>query len=406
MKSAAHKDKDWMTRLAGLTELRQYRPREYGVEELGDALVGVRDGYIVALGPRWESAKAGGGKFIRFFIRFTPTEEKTLTTAMRRCKAMFEGEKLIIEAEWGAQEYEEEEPERPEALRRKERQVESHGEASSDDSESARDSSFTWDWQYYIHRPDPEQVLQLLNTFVNTLKRVAPPLPQTCEICKKISVSELTLRNGTPGYYCDTCQEKEAEKFRRKLREYEHRPVNHQKGLAYGLVSLLVTGVVVGFLAALVLPRVSDGAAAFIVLFGSGLVVAPVGSATQAGLGRFDDRGVKIILVVSLLGMFASHVFYYVFWAWRLTSQPFGLWLVRPALALFVGPPVVHVQSLLGCLHFRYHIAPPCPRIVVHVLSLLGCLFMAFFVAVQGGLRHEFPSPEVTFERLDAKGHD
>jgi hypothetical protein len=381
MKIAAHKDDDWMTRLAGLTDLRRYRAREYGVEGLGDAVVGVREGYIVALGPRWESTRAGGGKFIRFFIRFTPTEEKTLTTAMTKCKAIFKGEELIVEAEWGAPEDEEEEPERPEALGRKERQAESHGQASSDDSESTRDS-FTWDWEYYIHRPDPEQVFELLNAFVNTLKPVAPPLPQTCEICKKISVSELTLRNGTPGYYCDTCQEKKTERFRRKVREYEQRPVNQQKGLAYGLISAVAAGVVAGFLAALVLPRVSDGAAFFIVLFGSGLVVAPVFSATQAGLGTFDDKGMEIVLGTSLLGMFCAHLFYYISWAWRLTSHPFGLWLVKPALALFVGSPVVHI------------------------LSLLGCLLLAIFVAVQGGLRHELPSPDVTFERLDAKGHD
>ena len=82
---------------------------------------------------------------------------------------------------------------------------------------------------------------------------------------------------------------------------------------------------------------------------------APIYCATQTGMRRIDDTGSAIIIAMSLFGMLAAHVSYYVFWAWNLTTQPPGWWLLRPALALFLTPG--HIVALLGCLFLAFYVA-------------------------------------------------
>jgi hypothetical protein len=297
---------------------------------------------------------------------------------MKNCQAKFGPEKVTFEVDSSA-------PYEGDAVSS---EAPSRGDSSTQGEESVKTDddeigdppdSVAWTWVSKTHKPDPEQVVALLKATLDSLKEIAPPFPQTCELCKKTAVSELTLCDGTPGYYCDACQEERTGAFKEKLREYESRPVNHQKGLAYGLIGAVLTGLAAGYLAALVLPRISDMAAFWIAALASGFVVSPIYSATKAGLGGIDDRGINIIVAMAMLGMFAGHVFFYIFWAYQMSSEAFALWMLGAGLSLFLRSPGFHV------------------------LTLLVCLFLAVFSVIQGGLRRAVPSPDVTFERLESE---
>src|SRR5713101_5647991 len=70
-------DDDYMTRLSEATGLRRYQPREYKVEMIGDAVVGVKDGYIVAAGQSDENE-------MRIFVRFQPgVDESAFESAIK-----------------------------------------------------------------------------------------------------------------------------------------------------------------------------------------------------------------------------------------------------------------------------------------------------------------------------------
>jgi hypothetical protein len=360
-----------------LTGLHRCRGGEYGVEEMiGDAAVGVQEGYIVVLGMAKE--QASGKPAVRLFVRFGAVNAGAVTAAMKNCQTKFAEEGLTYEADSIAPI--EEDAVSSGAASRGDSPAKEQDSARKDDGEigDPRDS-LAWTWIYKARKPDPQRVVTLLKACLDSLKEIAPPFPPTCEICKKSSVSEITLRDGMPGYYCDGCQEIRTRAFKEKLREYESRPVNHQKGLAYGLISAILTGLAAGYLASLFLPRISGAAAFWIAALTSGFVVTPIYEATEAGLGGIDDKGINIIVAMAMLGMFVAHVFFYIFWAYKLGSETLGLWTLSTGLELFMESPGFHV------------------------LALLVCLFFAVFAVIQGGLRHEVPRPDETFEPLDVR---
>jgi len=372
-------DEEYLTKLADLTGMRFCRAGDYGIEGMREAVVGVRQGYIVAIGEETGSRKQS----ICLFIRFSPTSEETLIDSMKRGPAGLKGRRITFETEWSeplaVEGGDDEEPEAPadpsqDADREKTAEKEGH--------DGARQSgSITWRWEAGEPGPEPEEVLSMLDSCLHSLKEIAPPLPATCEICNQSPVNRLTLRDGTPGYYCEGCQEKLIGEYKKKVRDYEELPCDHARGLAHGIVGAVATALALGYVASLVLPKFSDTVSFWVVLLGSGLVAAPVFSAAQAGMGRVDDKGVNIIVAMCILGMFATHACYYVFRAWKITGWPFSLLLVYPALSLFLS------------------------SFWIHIVALVAGSFLALYAAVSG-LKRTFPSPDVTFEELKTYGSE
>ncbi len=84
-----------------------------------------------------------------------------------------------------------------------------------------------------------------------------------------------------------------------------------------------------------------------------------------------------LTILIIVFEVILTNVGYYIFVARRLTGLPFGAQLMGAALQILLN------SSLWNFLAPFY-------------MSFLG-----IFAAIQGGFRHDMPSPKVTFESLD-----
>src|SRR5260370_37267591 len=210
-------DDDYMTRLSEATGLRRYQPREYKVEMIGDAVVGVKDCYIVAAGQSDENE-------MRILVRFQPgVDESAFESAIKNI-SVESGRDLDLE----------------------------FGIADMDDEKPQPTDSISVIWRFHLSRPEPKRVAHLLVTIIEHVKKLARPLEQRCEVCFSSLVSGLTLRNVTHRYYCLSCQASEIQRLNKEVLEYERQvrePASYLKAVVYGLTAALLTSIVASYLA-------------------------------------------------------------------------------------------------------------------------------------------------------------
>jgi uncharacterized Zn finger protein (UPF0148 family) len=350
-------DDAYLGLLAQLTGFRRHSPRLHKVELIDAPLIGRRDGYITVIGP----SEIGPGqatnskqRVIRVFVRFEPTVSAgRLESAIKPCRQSFRGDELKLEYGNSGTEF-----------------AELYDETAEAPADPLPDY-FVWIWHYHGSKPAPDYVAALLDASISALKKIALPLREQCEVCGVIAVSEITLRNGRPGYYCSPCQQKEMNRLNEEESEQEARPRNRQRGLVYGLVSALLLAIGGAYLASFL-----KGAWPIVVAyFGSGLLPFVVYDAIRKG-GRTDDRVVGLTMWIVFLDVAIANVGYYMFVALRVTELPLGGELMRSAFQLFLQEPFWHL------------------------IVLIGMWSLSILLLIKRGFREVAPSYNVTFETL------
>lgn len=240
----------------------------------------------------------------------------------------------------------------------------------------------SWEWEYRIFPPDSGAFAELLRATIDELKRIARPLPETCEICGTGPVTDLTLCDGTLGRFCSACQDRIVARSKQRRKEWANAPLHLARGWAVGAASALALGTLGGCLAAYSMPnilpagdRLLFAAVGFVLALGEGLLLAPVYAATTRALGRADDRGASVLAWIGGCAVVQANISFYLFRAHLVTRLPLGGALARAALDLFAQRPISGVVVLVYCL-------------------VLG------FFAVAGGIRKERPEPGPRFETL------
>jgi hypothetical protein len=188
-----------MTRLAELTQLR-HCPEERPFGDKG-AVIGDRDGYLIAAGPVSGSSNERVG--LSILVRFTGLEE-------------------------------------PEVLKPKLEQL------SKDRAWKMKTEVYPlealWTWKYSF-TPKPEAVAERIEAMLTAVKEVAKPLDGRCEVCHMVSPPEITVEYQMLSYQCSGCKERLRLEAEAAQREYDAVPGKSARGLILGLVAALVGGV-------------------------------------------------------------------------------------------------------------------------------------------------------------------
>ena len=367
-----------MPRVAQITGLPRCQMQKYAIESFSLPVVGLRQGYIVAM----ESQRDGVNQVLIWFVRFSPVPDGKIADAFDKWKKRFE--KITIDFETHRSESTGAESRHLDSAEKQAPSSSGTGmkDNLSDKGEDAGSlvDNITLTCRKFIGHPAPEEAASMLDSCLTCLREIARPLPQVCELCEKAPVSRPTLRNGSLGFYCEGCQEKVNAEYARKLQEWEKRPSDIPRGLLYGFVTAVIVGLIFGYLTAAWLPRISgQQAGVLVVFFSNGFIAAPICTAAAAGIGRVDKAGSNVFRILSAFGAFVTHCFFYVFLAQQLTSAPIGIHLVGPALSLFFS------------------------SFWSHLLAMLGGMILAMFASAIGKKGSE-PEPEVVFEELEPAG--
>src|SRR5437868_11246557 len=260
-------DKYW-GKVAELTGLL-HCPKEGPYGQGDGAVMGVRNGYIVAIGP----AKDGKVSSVKVMVRFP----KNLTSPP-------------IKAALGNS------PALATAL-----QVASVGEKELKNVSVLADGVI-WAFKYSFGKPKAEKIAAVAIAMVDALKGVVPDFQGKCEECRSVGVSEVLLKNKLPVFYCSGCQFKAQAESQEVLRQYEAQESNLFLGLIYGCVAAALGAIAWGGVAVL---------ANRIFLWGGVLIGYMVAWAVIKGMGRINLAGQIAIGVLTVASVIAGDFFYY-----------------------------------------------------------------------------------------------
>ena len=256
----------WMTELAALTGLTHY-PKQGPFAQKEGALIGDRDGYLLAIGP----AKSDRQSSINLMLRFPEMQQPDGFRA------------LVDQALESAATF-------PDSERKAIKKMQ-HGA-----------DFFLWQWNYSFGKPKADQVAALATALVDAAKQVAPKFAGKCEICKSNSASEILLRNTVPGYYCSDCQEKLRVEGQAADQAYESLPTNLPKGLLFGAAAALLGGIAWGLVAY---------GLHYIFLWGAILIGMMVSWAIFLGIGKINVAGKIAAFVLTVASVvFGDAIFY------------------------------------------------------------------------------------------------
>src|SRR5712672_364277 len=260
-------DKYW-GKVAELTGLL-HCPKEGPYGQGDGAVMGVRSGYIVAIGP----AKDGKVASVKIMVRFP----KNLTSPPIKA-ALGNSPALAAALEVG-----------------------SVGEKELKNVSVLTDGVI-WKWTYSWAKPKPEKVAAVAIAMVDALKGVAPDFQGKCEDCRSAGVSEVLLKNKLPVFYCSGCQFKAQAASQEVLRQYEAQESNLFLGLIYGCVAAALGAIAWGGVAVL---------ANRIFLWGGVLIGYMVAWAVIKGMGRINLAGQIAIGVLTVASVIAGDFVFY-----------------------------------------------------------------------------------------------
>ena len=347
----------YMESLAELTGLQRCKLQEYSVELIHDPLIGHRDEYIIALGPYEESGYRRSTRNVRIFMRFKPVVTETLRGALTKCAEEHDKENLLLETGNCEHDFAWDIGEEPE-------------------SEALHSDYLICNWRYSRSRPSPDRVSGFLDCCLTELKKIAPPLTRKCVMCDQTAISEISLRNGTPGYYCDSCKDREFRRLDKEFIKHQTMEIDYGRAIAYGVVAVLATSIAGAYLGALLHKKPLWP---LLVCFASGLLVIPVAMAVKEGARRIDDKVAGMLLSMIVGQVAIGTILFYIFVAMQGTERPFDVSLLKYALDLFMQTPIRHTAEFLGLC------------------------FLCLLIGIQGPLRHADPRRKVIFESLEPK---
>ena len=248
------KNAEWLSQLSNLTGLPYYQQHRIFGDKSG-ALIGVTDGYIVALG----LGKANGGHAaVKALLRYAKTQDAThvkqaLTPAAGKFKL------------------------------------------TADESTTALVQT------YSLGKPEAADVAERMRDLLTALKTSAPPSDGKCEECGKVE-PQILLLNGVPTRYCSACQVQLTQKLDAAAIAYENLETNLPLGLLYGVGAALLGSIAWGGLAYL-MHR--------IFLWGAILIGLFVGKAVVKGTGKVTWAARILIGVMTVASVaFGDSIFY------------------------------------------------------------------------------------------------
>src|SRR5215469_5298829 len=245
---------EWLCQLSKLTGLPYY-PQHGIFGDRSGALIGVTDGYIVALG----LGKANGGHAaVKGLLRYAKTQDAThVKQALTPAGGKFK--------------------------------------LTTDETAAALVQT------YSLGKPEAADVAERMRDLLTALKTSASPIDGKCEECGKAE-PQILLLNGVPTRYCSACQVQLTQKLDAATIAYENLETNLPLGLLYGIGAALLGSIAWGGVAYLVHR---------IFLWGAILIGLFVGKAVVKGTGKVTWT-VRIIIgaLTAASVAFGDSIFY------------------------------------------------------------------------------------------------
>ena len=248
-------NKEWVRQLSNLTGLPHFEEHRIFRDKSG-ALIGSRDGYIVAVG----LGKADGGhSAVKVFLRYAKTSDpKQIHQALDLAKGKF---KLVTTDETTA----------------------------------------TLVRTYSFGKPDAASVADALQELLTALKTSAAPINEKCEECGRTE-PQMVLLNDVPTRYCSGCQTQVIQRLDAAATDYENLETNVPLGLLYGTGAALLGSIAWGGVAYL-LHR--------IFLWGSIIIGLFVGKAVVTGVGKVTWTARIVIGLLTAASVAFGDTLYY-----------------------------------------------------------------------------------------------
>jgi len=309
-------NKTWLDELSGMLRIPRYDRKIFG--DKSGALVGVRDGYLLALGlgrsDRWAA--------VRTIMRLGLGAQERLKEVLSRAKGNFKGLEvgpgilglgrsarsaaIRLIMRHGTMD--------PERL--KEALMPAKGnfkrlEVGPATTEAVRTYSFG--------KPEPSEVSADVTRLLAALSSSASPRAGKCEDCGH-EEREIVLLDNVPGYHCYGCQQQMQQKLDASAAQYEARETNLPRGLLYGAVAALVGSVAWGVVAYL---------SNYIFDLGAILIAVLVWVAVLVGTGKVSTAVRITIGALTVASILFGDVIFYTLVAMKEEHLPFSFQLVR-----------------------------------------------------------------------------
>jgi hypothetical protein len=154
---------------------------------------------------------------------------------------------------------------------------------------------------YSLAKPDAASVAEPLPGLLDALKTCAMPIGEKCEECGR-DEPQMVLLNDVPSRYCRSCQAQLTQKLDAAAMEYENLETNLPLGLLYGMAAALL-GSMAWAGAAYLLDR--------IFLWGAILIGFLVGKAVVMGTGKITWTARAMIGVLTTASVTFGDAIYY-----------------------------------------------------------------------------------------------
>lgn len=270
---------EFLRSLAALTSLR-HCPGQGPFGQKDGAVIGARNGYVVAAGP----AKSNDQSAVGVMVRFRPTEQSATIHA-----AVAQNQSVL--AALGASEL---------------------SGKHAKQLEVGKDF-LLYRWPYTFKKPAADSVAKLIEGLVESAKSASAALDGRCEVCGS-SAPDIVLRNGIPGHYCTGCRQKAEVEGSAAEQEYSAAPANLPRGILFGVAAALVGAVAWGGVAYL-LNR--------IFLWGAILIGLLIGYAVHTGMRKINAAGNVLAAVLTVASVMAGDMFFYALSAMKELELPF-----------------------------------------------------------------------------------
>jgi hypothetical protein len=225
-------NKEWLRQLSNLTGLPYYEEHKIFGDKSG-ALIGIRDGYIVAVGL---GKVEGGHSGVKMLLRYAKTQDpKLVKQALDPAKGKFK-------------------------------------QVTTDETTAILVRT------YSFGKPDAASVAEPLPGLLAAMRTCAAAIGGNCEECGR-DEPQMVLLNDVPNRYCPSCQVQLKQKLDAAAIEYENLETNLPLGLLYGMVAALLGSIAWGGVAYL-LHRIFLWGAIIIGLFLGKAVVTGIGKVT------------------------------------------------------------------------------------------------------------------------------
>lgn len=247
-------NKEWLVQLSTLTKLPYYEEHKIFGDKSG-ALIGVIDGYAVALGL---GKVDGGNAAVKLIVRYAKNDNvERIKQALDSAKGKF---KVSVDS-----------------------------------------TTATLIRTYSFGKPDAAEISDRLQNLIVALKTVGLAMSGKCEECGRAE-TQMLLLNNLPTYYCAGCQVQLTQKLGAAAVAYANLETNFPLGILFGAGAAILGSIAWGGVAYLVHR---------IFLWGAIIIGLFVGKAVVKGIGKVTWPGrIMIGLLTAASVAFGDALFY------------------------------------------------------------------------------------------------